>query len=468
MALGRTVNVLDESISTPRVIWRLAWPTLLEQMLITIVQYVDTAMVGSLGKNATAAIAVTSSFTWLVGGIFTGIAMGFGVPVGRYIGAGRREDARAVVQQSVMAILIFGLAITLIMQLVSPHLPIWLGADAAIQSDASAYIATVSSVYLFSLSINVCSNILRCAGDTRTPLFYNIATNLINVVLNIFFIFPTRTVNVFGLSFTMLGAGWGVRGAAVATAVATTFSGVMLLRSLFRPSFPVAIRLREKFRFKKPIWADMFRLGAPVTFERLTLSIGQVTVTAMVTALGTTQLAAHSLAVTAESLTFMPAFGFSAAATTLIAQSLGAERVRLSQRFARYCLIGATAFMGAMGLVLFFCGGFLVSFFSPDAEVIALGGAMLRIEAFAQPFFALAMVISGIMRGARKMQFNFISAAVGMWVVRIPLSILLLHTTELGLTGVWIAMLADLFTRGMVSLYFYRKGTWLKSTGVGS
>ena len=379
MGLGRTVDVLDESMHPTRVIWRLAWPTVLEQLLIMVVQYVDTAMVGSLGKNATAAIAVTSSFTWLVNGIFSGISLGFGVPVGRYIGAGKPDQARAVIRQAVLTIFGFGILATLIMQFLAPHLPAWLGAEEAIRADASSYLTCVSAVYLFSLSINVCSNILRCVGDTRTPLIFNIATNLINVVLNTLLIYDTRTVNLFGLRFTMWGAGWGVTGAAIATAIATAFSGIMLLTALFRPSFPVSIRLKDRVRVDEAIVKEMVRLGSPVTFERVTISLGQVALTAMVTAIGTAELAAHSLATTAESITYMPAFGFSAAATTLIAQSMGANRPELAKRFSRYCILGAVALMTAMGCVLFFGGQFLVSLFTPDAEVVSLGLSLIHI-----------------------------------------------------------------------------------------
>ena len=326
----------------------------------------------------------------------------------------------------------------------------------------------MSAAYLFSLSINICSNILRCAGDTRTPLVFNIATNVINVVLNTLLIFPTRTVSLFGLSFTMWGAGWGVRGAAIATAIATAFSGIMLLTALFRPAFPVSIRIRDKFRFDKAIFADMVRLGSPVTFERVTISLGQVLLTAMVTAIGTAELAAHSLATTAESITYMPAFGFSAAATTLVAQSLGAERPQLAKRFGRYCILGAVIFMSAMGVVLFLGGQFLVSLFTPDVDVAALGGAVLRIEALAQPFFALSMVVCGVMRGARQTKITFVIAVIGMWAVRIPLAFLLLRTTQLGLACAWIAMASDLFVRGLIALFYYRKGTWLNTTGVSA
>ena len=465
MALGRTVDVLDESVSTPRIIWRLAWPTILEQMLLTVVQYVDTAMVGSLGKNATAAIAVTSSCTWLVNGLFGGIALGFGVPVGRYIGAGRRDDARAVVKQAVLAILLCGVFATLLMQFLAPHLPVWLGAEDIIRADASGYVAIVSSVYLFTLCINVCSNLLRCAGDTRTPLIFNIATNLINVCLNFLLIFPKRTITVFGASFTMWGAGWGVSGAAIATAVATAFSGIMLFRALLRPTYPAQVRLKERFAFDKAIWKEMFRLGSPAAFERITISTGQIVITALVTGLGTAELAAHSLANSAESLTFMPAFGFSAAAMTLIAQSLGANRPHLAKRFSRYCNIGAVIFMTLMGAVLFFGGSFIVSIFTPDAEVVALGGGVLKIEALAQPLFGLSMVISGIMRGAKQTKITFLVAIIGMWCVRIPLTFILLNTTNLGLTCAWIAMASDLCVRGLVCLFFYHRGAWLKEVG---
>ena len=462
MRASRAVNILDESTSAPRIIWRLAWPTILEQMLVSIVQYVDTAMVGSLGKNATASIAVTSSFTWLMNGFFSGIAMGFGVPVGRYIGARKYEEARAVIRQAVLTIFGFGLIATLIMQIIAPFLPGWLGAEEAIRSDASAYIAIVSSVYIFALAINACSNILRCSGDTKTPLIFNVATNVLNVVLNFLFIFPTREVSFLGLSFTMPGVGLGVRGAAAATAIATAFSGSMLLRALFRHNSPVGISLKDKFRPDRHILADMVHLGSPITFERVMVSLGQITLTALVTALGTASLAAHSLATTAESIIYMPAFGISVAATALAAQSLGAKRPDLAKRFADYCLIGSVMFMTVMGAVLFFGGEWLVSLFTPDAEVVLLGGKILRIEAFAEPFYGIMMVVVGLLRGARQMRATFVISAIGMWVVRIPLALLLLETTSLGLSAAWIAMFADLTTRGILSLIYFLKGTWLK------
>lgn len=455
------IDLLDENRRPGSIVWRLAWPIMLEQVLIMLVQYVDTAMVGALGPNATAAVALTSPTSWLVQGLLVGVAIGFGVPVGNYVGAGRMEEAKAVVRQSVIAIFFFGLLMTAAMELVAPILPHWLGGDPAICDDATSYISIVGLSYICSASVQICSNLLRCTGDTSTPLIFNVSTNVINMVLNFLLIYPTREINVLGWRFTMWGADLGVSGAAIATAVATLFSGAMLLRALFSSKFRCQIKLKESYRFQKEIWKDMLRVGSPVTFERMCISTGQIFMTAMVTSLGTASLAAHSLGTTAESITYMPAFGFSAAATTLVAQSMGAQRRDLASNYSKFCISRCVLFMTLMGVVLYFGGGWLISLFTPSEEVVRIGAAALRIEALAQPFFALSICISGVLRGARKTKWPFLFALLGMWCVRLPLCFFLTKYTSLGLTGAWVGMAADLTVRGLASLLLYRGGRWL-------
>lgn len=461
--MKQKIDLLDDRLRPERVIWYLAWPTILEQLLITLVQYVDTGMVGSLGENATAAIAISSSTTWLINGIFAAVAVGFSVPIGRYIGAGEFDKAKAVVRQAFMSILFVGIAATIAFQSIAAHLPVWLGADPAIIADATAYVRIVSAAYMFNVAVQISGSILRCAGDTRTPLIFNVTTNVINVVLNFLFIYAPRTISIFSWEFHMWGANMGVRGAALATAISISFSGIMLTRALFRSASPIGISLRDKFRLNKAIWKDMVKLGSPVAFERATLSLGQVFMTAMVTSLGTTHLAAHHLAITAESITYMPAFGFSAAATTLVAQSQGAGKPELAYRYGKFCTLGGVIFMTAMGFVLYFGGHTLLSLLTPVPEVIALGGDVLKIEAFAQPFFGLAVIISGVLRGARDTKWPFYISLIGMWLIRLPIAYSLLNFTTLGLAGLWVGMLADLFVRGSVSFFRFRGKKWLKN-----
>ena len=365
-------------------------------------------------------------------------------------------------RQSVIAIFIIGAVLTGIMLAVAPHLPHWLGGDPEICADATSYISIVCLAYIASTSIQICSSILRCTGDTATPLVFNVSTNLINMVLNFLLIYAPRDISVLGVTFRMWGAGLGVSGAAIATAIANVVSGVMLLRAMFLNKFPCNISMRDKFRFDKAIWADMVRVGTPVTFDRVCVSLGQILMTAMVTSLGTASLAAHSLGITAESITYMPGFGFSAAATTLVAQSLGAGRKDLAKRFSNICIIGCVIMMSALGVVLFFFGGSIISLFTPSAEVVALGAAALKVEALAQPFFALANSISGSFRGARKTKWLFLFGLLGMWLVRLPVCFIMTHYTTLGLTGAWIGMAGDLTVRGLVSLIVYRTGHWLE------
>jgi len=457
-------DFLNENLRPTRVIWYLAWPTILEQFLITFVQYINTAMVGALGKNATAAIAVTTSSVWFVNGIFAAVGIGFAVLVGRRIGEGDMEGAKKAVRQSLTATLFVGLAATIVMQAIAGGLPIWLNADPVLFKDATSYLRITSAVYLMSLAVNVCSNVIRCAGDTRTPLFYNVTMNIINALLNLFLIYPSREVNLFGLTFTLPGAGLGVSGAAVSTAVAMTFTGAMLVRVLFtKKSLPIRIPVRGNYRPDFPLLKTVARLGMPVAFERCSISAGQIVITAMVTSLGTVPLAAHYLAITAEAIGYMPAYGFSAAATTLISQSLGANKKLLSERYAKYCIWGGFLFLTVMGVLLYFGAEFLVSLFTPDKEVVVLGGSVLRVEAFAQPFVALGLVVTGVLRGAGDTKWPFYISIIGMWVVRLSVAAILLKTTNLGLMSVWIAMVSDLVVRGLISLWRYRSKKWLNA-----
>jgi putative MATE family efflux protein len=460
--LRRQIDVLSDEHSSFRIIWSLAWPIMLEQVLIMLVQYVDTAMVGAIGPDATAAVALTSSTNWLMNGILAGVAIGFGVPVGNYIGANKIDRARAVVRQSVLAIALFGLALTAIMLCIAPYLPHWLGGEESICADATRYISIVSLAYIATASVQICSNILRCTGDTATPLIFNVSTNVINMVLNFLLIYEPREITIFGSSFRIWGAGLGVSGAAIATAAATFFSGFMLLRAMFLDKFRCSISLKQDYRFDKAIWADMVKVGSPVTFERVCISAGQILMTAMVTSLGTASLAAHSLGITAESITYMPAFGFSAAATTLVAQSLGAGRKDKAKSFSTICVTGCVIMMSCLGVVLYFGGGAIISLFTPSEEVVEIGAAALKVEALAQPFFALANCISGAFRGARKTKWLFMFGLAGMWAVRLPICFVLTKYTTLGLTGAWIGMAADLTVRGLVSLVMYRGDKWLQ------
>ncbi|MEA5038436.1 MAG: MATE family efflux transporter [Clostridiaceae bacterium] len=460
--MTQTIDLLDERLHPLRVIWYLAWPILVEQLLLTCVQYANTAMVGVIGPAATASIALSASVSWLINGLFTGLAIGFAVQVGHAIGAGDPQEAKRITVQSLLAVLIVGGGLSVLMVIIAQFLPAWMNADPAIRADGTAYLAILASGYLFNCAQIMSFNLLRCAGDTRTPLFYNLLTNVVNVVLVFFLLYPPRDAVIFGKTVHLWGADLGVRGAAIGSLTAVTITTLFLVRKMVLGRSPLNLRGFGRIGFEKRIWVGTVHYGLPVTLERVSINGGQVVLTAMITSIGTAALAAHQYAVTAESMAYMPMFGFAFAATALISQSLGAGSPKLARRFGNWSLYGGTAVMVVLAVVMFLLAPQLVSIFTDVPEVIAMGAGVLRVEACAEPFFAISTIVFGALRGSRDSRFAAIAGVVGMWAVRLPLAYLLLRLTDLGLYCIWIAMACDLFIRAVIAYLRYIKYRWVE------
>lgn len=437
----------------------LSWPAVVEQVMITLVQYIDTAMVGSLGSSATAAVGLTASTTWLFGGIFGAAAVGFSVQVAQHLGAGREKEAKSVTWQGLQFVGIFGTAIGLIGIGLSFPLPALLGAEGSLQQEAGLYFRIIACAMPFTFGANMLSAIIRCAGDTRTPMLLNVLINLLNICLNFLFIYPSRQISLLGREFFCWGAGWGVGGAAFASGLSTALVFFLFILVLFRKKSPIQISLRERYRFEVPCLKTVWRLGLPVAMERATVSLAQIVITAVIAGIGTAAVAANHLAVTAEAVSYLPAYGIAAAATTLVGQAVGAGRKDLARRFARLVTWIGVLVMTFGGALLFLCSVPLIRIFTSDPEVIQLGSQVLRIVAFAEPLFGASIVASGSLRGAGDSRVPFFISLGTMWGVRITLSLLLAGT--LGLSGVWLAMAAELCVRGVVFMIRLYRGRWL-------
>ena len=455
----KELDLFDPTLSPGFIIWALAWPTIVEQILQVTVTFADSAMVGALGEQATAAIAVTSSTIWLVNGWMNALALGFGVLMARHLGAKKDDRAKLVVRQALLSTLTFGLFLTLLFIQVAKLLPSWIGAEAAVRPLSQQYLTIIAIGYIPNLLMITISTLLRLSGDTRRPLYLNAFNNAANILFNLFFIFPSIRIG----SLALPGLGLGVRGAAMATTLACTLTAILLIFVLFKGDHKIRISFRERWAFDATIQKQALRLGIPIALERSTLSFGQIVLTKMVGTLGTVALAAHFLAISAESITYLPASGFSTAATTLVAQSLGREDKSLAKRYASLCVLWGTLMMSFMGLVLYLTAPHLMTLFTRVGPVIVLGTKVLRIEAFAQPAFGLSILVFGVMRGSGDTKGPFLISLAGMWLLRLPLAFLLLRLTGLGLSGVWLAMMSDLFLRGIICLYRYRKGSWINS-----
>ncbi len=437
----------------------LAFPTMIEQIMVTFVQYVDTAMVGNLGPNATAAIGVSTSTIWLLNGLLNAGAVGFSVQVAQHIGANDIEKAKSVIRQSVSFVILFGGFIALLGFTLSFFLPTLLGAQEDVRAQATQYLAVMALAMPFNFCILMLSAIIRCSGDTKTPMFLNLLINAINVSCNFLFIYETNTYNILGIDITIWGAGLGVMGAALGSAVSLFVVSMLYLYLIFFKYKKLKINIREDFKFKSDCIKIMLRLGIPVALERSMMSVAQITMTFLITSMGTVAIAANHLAVTAEAICYLPAFGVATAGTALVGQSMGANRKDIALRCGRVVYAIGVIVMTLGGIFIFTFAEPLITFFSDDAQVIEIGAQMLRIVAFAQPCFGLAISMTGSFRGAGDTKVPFIIALCTMWGVRIVASFAL--APFFGLAGIWVAMTIEIIVRGLLYLFRFEQKKWM-------
>lgn len=308
---------------------------ILEQLLVTATSYVDTAMVGSLGAGATAAISVTASCNWLINGVIMALGVGYSVRAAYFIGAGEPEMVRKTLIQSVIGSLILGIGAMLIGSPLSLVLPKWMGAAQDIRRDAFLYMLVLMIALPGRTFHAVFSAILRCMGNTRTPMIVNTLINLLNVVLNFFLIYSTTSYRVPGHTITLPGAGMGVLGAAVATGLSLLVGGVWLTAKVLFCSGEYCPKFRGQFRLDGKLQKDCLGVAIPVALERITISFGQIIMTRMVSTLGTVSLAANYVAVTAEQICYMPAYGIASASTALVGQNVGAGQWKRAKFFGK-------------------------------------------------------------------------------------------------------------------------------------
>lgn len=462
MPSKKQLNVTDESRSVPMTIFLLAWPVFIEQIFTTLVSFADTAMVGSLGKEATAAISISNSPIFLLNGIIMSLGVGVTTMVAHAVGAGDKARAQTLMRHAFLVLLYVGVPITIIVASLSRMIPLWMGAGEDIIDTATNYNLIVSAGRVFMLASMVLNSAFRGYGDTKTPMMLNIVMNMINVIGNYLLINPTHPVNIFGLTITVPGAGWGVEGAAVATALGMTVAGVMALYIAFRKSNPYRISLKGKGAFlpDKKLTRQIFKISFPAMLERICMSSSGIFVTSSIATLGTVSIAANSLFLSAESLSYMPAFAFQMAITTLVGQSLGAKKPDLAVKFLRWTLIMGTVIMAITTVALYVFASPLIGVFTPDQEVIDMAAKCLRIVALIQIPQMAAWVFGGLLRGAGDTKIIFYITAATNWGIRTLFSVLVIRVFHLDLIATIWVMCTEILVR-LVLLYLrYRSGKW--------
>lgn len=438
---------------------RFSIPAIVAELTTIAMEYIDAAMVGSLGGAATASIGLVSSTTWLINGLCLAAATGFSVQLAHLVGAGEDVAARKLVRQALLVTWLFSLVLSGAAAAISGGLPVWLGGGPDVTGSASRYFLIYALALPAGQLRSTAGNLLQCSGNMRTPSLLNAGMCGLDVLFNSLLIFPNRTLTLGRWTLLIPGAGLGVAGAALGTALAQAVTAALMLYALCVRSPRLRLTRGDSWRPERAKLRLAVKYAAPMALEHIVLCGAQIATTRIVAPLGTVSVAANSLAVTAEGLCYMPAYGMSGAATTLVGQSIGAGRGEQARRFARLTVFLSMAVMALSGAALYALAPAVFTLLTADAAIRELGSRVLRIEAFAEPLFGASIVAAGAMRGAGDTLVPSVMNLASMWGVRITASLLL--APRLGLRGVWIAMCGELCVRGVLFLARLLRGKWL-------
>ncbi len=439
-------------------IWALAWPTMLEQLLQTAVQYIDAAMVGRLGAEATAAVGVTTTVSWLINGTVMALGVGFLFFIAREYGAGNKERAAQASSQAVLVALIAGIVCTILPAALYKKVPVWMQADAAIQETAALYFLILYIPMLPRAASMIFATALRATGDTKTPMIISLLMNAVNVVLNFLLIYPTRDISLFGLTIPMWGAGLGVIGAAVASAVSFVFGGIGMTIKLWK--HPVISPRGQSLKPDMTVLKPCLKVAIPAALQRFATSFGYVAFASMINSLGTVSTAAHPIANRVESAFYIAGYGMQAPAATLAGNTVGMkDKHRMKDLTQMLLLIEVTLMVVSGGLLFAFAPG-MMQLFTTDMAVVLLGATVLRMVALSEPIYGVSIVIEGVLQGVGDTMSAFAFNVIGMWGVRIVGTFICTQLLGMGLVSAWACMIAHNVLLFVLLLIHYKRGKW--------
>lgn len=437
-------------------IFALAWPTMLEQLMQTAVQYVDTAMVGTLGTQATAAVGATTTVNWLISSTISAVGVGFLAYIAQACGAGRQGQAKRATGQAALMVLVLGSFFTAITLGLSGMVPVWMQVDPSIQGISSQYFFIVYFPMLFRTATIIFGTVLRAVGDTKTPMHAGLWVNLINVVLNTLLIFPSGQITLFGATIQTYGAGMGVIGAALASAIAFAVGGIIISIKLLRHPIvsPIGVSIRPDMEVLRPC----MQVALPNCLQRFATSFGYVVFASMINSLGDISTAAHSIANTVESAFYIPGYGMQTAAATLAGNAWGARDRQRIKDLTRMILTIEIGLMILSGGLLFAFAPQMMGLFSKEQQVIVLGATVLRMVAVSEPFYGVSIIIEGMMQGMGNTKLPLVFNIAGMWGIRIIGTFICTQLLGMGLISTWACMIGH-------NMLLFAAFTFLSSTG---
>lgn len=426
------------------IIFSLAIPVIVENILQTLLGTTDTYFAGHINDNSIAAIGVTNLIVNIFIAFFTAVSIGTGAIVSRNFGREDYDKVNNAIKQSSIIGIVLGLIIGVInIAFYKPILMICGVSIDLIKYTLPYYmIVTVPSIFL-CLSI-ILSSCLRAIKDTKTPMIAVGISNIINIILNVIFI----------------NLGLGILGLGLATTISRIVNVIILLVKLMKGN-EVKLNYKNMIIDKKMI-ISILKIGIPAGIEKLVMRIGQLVYNGMIISIGISAYVAHNIAGNIESYTYIPAMGFGIATATLVGISIGESNIKKAKNMVYLSDIMATVFMIIIAIIFFIFAPQFASLFTDTKEIQDMVVSVLRLIALFQPFAALTQIITGALQGAGDTKFPMYSTLIGIWLGRLGVGYLLGVVFKLGLLGVWMGYALDITLRGVILLKRFLGGKWQK------
>lgn len=425
-AVGEAEKTEGDARPSPRRrVFDLAWPVIGESFLETTLMVVDTWMVAQLSTVAIAGVGASVQVMFFMIAALSALSVGSNVLVAQAFGAGRLGEAARLCRQTIIWSVLLSIPLAAAGFLFTEPIVGLFGMEEEVSQVAAAYLKVTMATVVALIVLMIGGGALRGLGDSQTPMRVTALANVVNIFLT------------YGLIFGFAGMpGLGAVGSAWGTFLSRLLAAALLLYVMWRGRRGVSIGGRGSWRPELPVASSVMRIGVPAALEQVLISAAFTSMTAVVASLGTGALASHRIAFNVLSISFLPGFGFSIAATALVGQAVGARDPDQGSDVTAIATQWAAVWMGAMSVVSFLFAAPLMGLFTREPEVIGSGAAAIRVVALAQPFWAIIFVQSGGLRGLGNTGFPLRVNAGGLWAT-MAIAWLAVQYFDGGIAYVW-------------------------------
>lgn len=437
-----------------KAIIKLAWPSIIEQILEMMVGMVSTIFMGRIGTDAVAAVGMVNMLIGFLQTVFFGLSLGTTVIVARVTGEGNKKEAKRALVQSIYMALIIGIIMLILGKIFSTQIlkAFFGGAEIKVFNVGITYFNIILfSLPFFVLDIIV-SGAMRGAGDTKTPMLITGAANIINIILNAVFVFGLPIFNIPGM---------GAAGSAIAVTIARIISVTIRIAALYKyKKLKLRLNIKDDYSFKPILMKRIINIGIPGFLEQAVMQGGFLLLEIIIVSMGTTAMAAFQVGINVNSLAFFPIFGFSIANTTLVGQSLGEKDYKKAEKYAYESLKLTMIFALIIGISMVIFSRQLASIYSNDPLVIKESMGLICTFGILEPMLAILNICSATLKAAGDIMYVMATSIVGLWTCRVLLSFALNKWFNIGMTAIMIGIFFDFSSRSIMYLVRMNKGKW--------